>query len=134
VTWIRGCQVTAAELLAVARAMVRQPRPSTAGSWARAAALLGRQALEAALGDLWSRKHTGIGMASMRSQLLCLPAFLSDAELAGQVSHGWAALSRACHQHPYELAPTAEELERWLDVTEALLRAIEVRAGRQQLS
>jgi len=26
-----------------------------------------------------------------------------------------AALSRACHYHPYELAPTAAELTGWLD-------------------
>ena len=30
----------------------------------------------------------------------------------------WGALSRACHHHPYELAPTAAELARWIEVVE----------------
>jgi hypothetical protein len=37
-----------------------------------------------------------------------------------------AALSRVCHYHPYELAPTASELTRWLKETAdlvALLRS-----------
>jgi hypothetical protein len=38
------------------------------------------------------------------------------------VAHAWAALSHACHHHPYELSPTAEELERWMDTVEALIR------------
>jgi hypothetical protein len=109
--------------------MVDQPRHTTTGLWSRAAALLGRQALEAALDDLWQRKGTGIQAATMRSQLLCLPSFLGDAELAGRIAHGWGALTRACHQHPYELAPTAQELERWLDVTQDVLVTIEQRFG-----
>jgi hypothetical protein len=28
----------------------------------------------------------------------------------------WAALSGACHYHPYDLAPTREELRGWRDV------------------
>lgn len=111
----------ASDLLAAARAMVRQPRPGTTGLWSRAAALIGRQALETALDDLWRRRRPGVEAASMRTQLLCLPTVIDDAELAGRVSHGWAALTRACHQHPYELAPTAQELERWLDVTHEFL-------------
>lgn len=120
--------MNAAELLAAARAMIHLPRPSTTGLWSRAAALLGRQALEAALDDYWRWKRSGIGAASMRTQLLCLPSFLGDASLAGRVAHGWSALTTACHQHPYELAPTALELEQWLDVAQEFLAAIEQRS------
>lgn len=27
----------------------------------------------------------------------------------------WSALSHSCHYHPYDLAPTREELEAWRD-------------------
>jgi hypothetical protein len=119
--------VNAGELLTAARAMVDRPRPSTTSLWSRAAALLGRQALEAALDDYWRSKHSGIEAASMRTQLLCLASLLGDAKLAGRVSHGWSALTRACHQHPYELAPTALELEQWLDVAQEFLATLERR-------
>ncbi len=33
----------------------------------------------------------------------------------GEVRSLSAALSHACHYHPYELAPTAAELTGWLD-------------------
>jgi hypothetical protein len=114
--------VTPAELLDAARTIVRQPRPGSAGLWSRAAALLGRQALEAGLDELWARTRPGIQRASTRCQLLCLPAFLPDHRLAGRAAHAWAALTRACHHHPYELPPTADELERWLDAVEAVIK------------
>ena len=37
------------------------------------------------------------------------------------VSYAWAGLSRACHQHPYELSPTSVELLGWLGTVEQLL-------------
>ena len=49
-----------------------------------------------------------------RSQLLCLTAYL-DPGTARRAAYLFAALSRACHYHPYELAPTAAELTGWLD-------------------
>jgi hypothetical protein len=45
----------------------------------------------------------------------------SNRQLAGRTAHAWAALTHACHYHPYELPPTAEELERWLDAVEAVI-------------
>lgn len=107
------------ELLDAARTMLWQPRLGTQSVWSRAAALLARQALEASLNELWHQRHPGVEEASTRCQLLCLPAYLDD-ELAGEIGHVWAALTRACHHHPYELAPTAEELERWMNTVETL--------------
>ncbi len=118
---VKGKDVTPTDLLNAARTMVTQSRPGTAGLWPRAAALLGRQALEAALDELWSRTHPGLERASMRCQLLCLPIVLTDRELAGRAAHAWVALTRACHHHPYELPPTAE-LARWLDAVEAVIK------------
>jgi hypothetical protein len=57
----------------------------------------------------------------MRAQLICLPTYLrGEAELAEELSYDWAALSRACHQHPYELPPTSEELHQWIANVERL--------------
>jgi hypothetical protein len=33
-------------------------------------------------------------------------------------------LSRACHHHPYELAPTPGELRGWLDAVDDALAAL----------
>ena len=94
----------------------------TAGFWPRATALLTRQALEAALDDLWRRRAPGLELCSARAQLLCLPSYLhGDEELAERVSYTWAALSRACHQHPYELSPTSSELLGWIATVEQLI-------------
>jgi len=62
----------------------------------------------------------------MRSQILCLTAYL-DHGAATRVAYLSAALSRGCHYHPYELAPTAVELTRWLDETGQLLSLLQVR-------
>jgi hypothetical protein len=52
----------------------------------------------------------------MRTQLICLRSYLGDAPLAARAGHAWSALRRACHHHPYELAPTAFELDSWFAV------------------
>ena len=37
------------------------------------------------------------------------------------MSYTWAGLSRACHQHPYELSPTSSELLGWIACVEQLI-------------
>jgi hypothetical protein len=113
------------DLLAEARRLVERPNAAIAGVWPRTAALLARQALELALDDLWTTRAQTVGLAesSMRSQLLCLTAYL-DEDVATRAAYLFAALSRACHYHPYELAPTAAELNRWLTETADLVRLL----------
>lgn len=60
----------------------------------------------------------------MRSQILCLTAYL-DCGTASRAAYFLAALSRACHYHPYELAPTAAELLGWLDGTAQIVTRME---------
>jgi len=114
----------AAELLEEARGLLSRSSPETAGLWPRAAALLGRQALEAALDDLWRAKKLTLATCSTSAQLLCLREYLGDPDLAGRAAQAWGALSRACHHHPYELAPVAGELERWLATTAQVVRTV----------
>lgn len=97
--------------------MMEQRDSATRGVWPRAAALLGRQAIEAAIVGL----EPGLAEATGRDRLLCLPEILGDPELAGRAAWAWTALSRATHHHAYELSPTADELEVLFEVVEDLL-------------
>jgi hypothetical protein len=113
-------------LTSAARKLVERADPMTAGMWPRAAALLTRQALEAALDVLWRRRAPGLEACSAKAQFICLPSFLRDGhELAERVSYTWSGLSRACHQHPYELSPTSSELLSWIGTVEQLISRVQ---------
>ena len=117
--------MTPAETLAAARDVLARPQGSGVGGWPRAVALLTRQALEQALEEFWKASPGTAGLVgcSRKTQLACLPSYL-DPEVAHQVSYVWAALSAACHYHPYELAPTATQLNGWIDAVGQLLAAV----------
>ena len=114
-----------AELVGMARQVLTRASPDTAGLWPRAAALLARNALEMAVDDYWTRKRIPLGCCPTLPQLICLREYLGDEDLAGRVHHAWNALSRACHHHPYELAPTAGELGMLLSTVDELLRFVD---------
>lgn len=103
-------------LLASVDDLLNRASPATAGLWPRAATLLTRQALEEALRTFWSKRAPGVEACSARAQLLCLGRHIGDEALAQRAHVVWAALSGACHYHPYDLAPTREELRGWRDV------------------
>lgn len=113
--------MTPVEALEAAQRLLERPSGKTAGLWPRAAALLARQALEESIDEYWKSKGVDLGACAMRPQLLCLPRYLDDEELALDVGHAWGALTRACHHHPYELPPTAPELSRWMATTRRLI-------------
>jgi hypothetical protein len=106
----------------MADGLLRRADPATAGLWPRASALLALQALEASLLHLWESRALDLQGCSMRTQLICLRSYLEDARLAARTGHAWSALSRACHHHAYELAPTAAELQSWFSVVGELVR------------
>jgi hypothetical protein len=56
----------------------------------------------ATLDDLWSRQAPAIQRTSATCQLLCLPAFVPDRQLAGRAAHAWAALTM-----PATITPTS---------------------------
>jgi len=80
-------------------------------------ARLPRGILEGEPGD------SGLCGCPRKTQLICLPAYL-EPRLAREVGYVWAALSSACHYHPYDLAPTAAELSGWIDAVATLLASI----------
>jgi hypothetical protein len=119
-------RVAAEHLLEVAESLLVRPDPIVAGSWSLTATLLIRLALEDLVDVVWARRAPGMERTSMRAQLICLPEYLRHGDLALRVAVTWGALSNACHQHPYQLAPAAEEVRRWLAVGRELAES----AGR----
>lgn len=111
-------------LLDMAHGLLRRADPATAGLWPRASAILARQALESGVARLWDSRTLDLQGCSMRAQLICLRTYLGDAELAARAGHTWSALSRACHHHPYELAPTTTELGGWFSVVGELIQRV----------
>ncbi len=107
-------------LLDTARDLLARPRRGElAGTWPRAAALLIRQALEAALDQYWRDRGLALHECNARAQWICLADYeRKDPATVAALSGTWHALSRACHHHAYELPPTAAELRGWLDVVE----------------
>jgi hypothetical protein len=110
------------DLLEMADRLLRRADPGTAGLWPRASAMLALQALEAGLCGLWESRAMDLRGCSMRTQLICLRSYLEDAPLAARAGHAWSALTRACHHHPYELGPTAGELQSWFSVVGELVQ------------
>lgn len=114
---------TAESVLVLARDVQHRRDAELVGVWPRAVAFLGRQALEEAVADVLLTRAQGAERCSARAQLLCLPTY-SPTAAALDATYLWGALSRACHHHPYELAPTSEELDRWLAEVERLHGAL----------
>jgi hypothetical protein len=117
--------MTPQETLAMAQQLLARSDPKTAGLWPRAAAFLARQALEQGIDDYWRAKGLPLHDCGTRPQLICLGEYLGDASLAGRAHHTWAALSEACHHHPYELAPGRGELAAWIATAGELLPQLE---------
>jgi len=118
-------QSSARDVLGMAHGLLGRADPDTAGLWPRASALLASRALETSMRGLWERRALDLQRCPMRVQLICLRTYLEDTDLAARAGHAWSALSRASHHHPYELAPTADELRGWLSVVEELIQKTE---------
>lgn len=105
-------------VLQLARDLLSRADPATAGLWPRAAALLIRQALEEAVDSYWTARQLPLDSLPTQAQLVCLRVMTPDGTLPARLHEAWGSLSRACHHHPYELAPTVGELATWIRVVE----------------
>lgn len=112
------------DLLRAATRLVDAPTAKTAGLWARASAMLARQALEGALRDFLRAEAPGAQEAPFRTQLLLLRALYRDQDLAARAVYAWVALTHATHHEGYELGPTAEELREWIETVTAFVREV----------
>ncbi|MFC8141130.1 hypothetical protein ACFUKV_05080 [Streptomyces paradoxus] len=114
---------TPEELLAGADRLLGTATASTTGVWPRAVALLLRHALEEALRRYWQARKPQLARCPPHAQALCLESY-ADPDTARRWSSTWAGLSRACHYHGYELAPTQAELCAWRDDVERVIGAL----------
>lgn len=106
--------------------------PQIAGRWARAVAMLARQALETVLAERYAT-----ALPAARSAAVGHPAGSSlpprgdrpvgDELLTARVDHTWRTLSRACAQ-PDETAPGPAQLRRWVDSVHAIVAALDTAA------
>lgn len=110
-------------LLTHADMLLTDPPAALAGRWPSMVTVLIRQALERSIDQLWRLKLPEMESADRRPQLLCLGKFI-DPEIAATAANTWSELSAACHQRAYDLPPTAGELARWYEATEALVREV----------
>jgi len=119
----------AGAVLAQARSLLQHPKVGMESTWPRAAALLGRQALEEGIDAVLIAEVPPIDDLEgerMRPRLVCLGE-LVDHEEAHEAAWLWSRFSFACHHHPYELAPIAAELTEWIDRTDAFLQRAHAR-------
>lgn len=80
-----------------------------AGQRTRAAAQLARLALEEIVRIRCTELGADLPRTTMRSRLLVLHV-LAAPEVSVPARAAWAGLSRACHRHAYELAPSDAEI------------------------
>lgn len=109
--------MTPSELLEMAQ-LVMDEAPRTVGADRTvAAALLIRQALEAAVDGWWEQHLPAMTLTRDRAQQISL-RFYADPEVANDLVWAWSRLSSICHHHAYELPPTHSEIDH-------ILRAVE---------
>lgn len=122
-------------LMAEVRRLLDSNAPRSAGVWCRSAALLTRQALEAAVRTKLEAYAGALDEAPFRAQLLCLQGVVADNDIARRAHYLWSALSAATHHCGYELAPTVAELREWVigveEVVEGLERRMDGRARKE---
>ena len=117
------------DILSQARDLLKHTRLSP-GVWHRAASLLIRQVLEEAIDRVWDDYYRGMKKTSRSTQLACLKQLSRDKrvavepEISEDVHSAWVALSRACHHHEYDLAPTVPEIELWISQVGQLVESM----------
>ena len=121
----------AAVLLAEADRLLTGGHGDAGPWWPRAVAFSLRAALEAELDRYWHSRGDGVQRASRRAQFIVLSSRAYAGPEVGQpVAAAWYALTRACHHHAYELAPTAAELRTLYVAVEQARRSLTGTASR----
>jgi hypothetical protein len=92
----------------------------------RAAALLGRSALESAIWSLFPSRRTVSGRAMLLT-LATVTTAMGRPDIGRTASVAWSRLSAASHHHAYELPLTAVEVEHLLSLVDDVIAAIRQR-------
>jgi hypothetical protein len=109
---------SAVRLLELSRAILAGDIELPAGRAARCAAVLARSAIEEIVPRLCAQTALDVENVSTRVQLACLRSL--DPGRGGVATVAWMGLSRACHQHAYELAPQKSEVEHLVSLVDQL--------------
>lgn len=113
--------MSADAILGQARGVLNSSSPSRH----RIACWLARSALEQTVRDLLEAKGRSPGKATMASLLTCVEvAYEDDPLVADRAEFAWARLSNACHQHAFELSPTASEAANLVKIVAELAAAV----------
>ena len=108
-------------LLAQAEAALGGATGLPRGTRARIAAWYARAALEDVTSELLRDKlDCDPHELTMASRLACLRVLRP--ELSDEAGHAWWALSRLCHQHAFELSPTAAEVSHLIEQVARLVK------------
>ena len=115
--------MSAQSLLAQADAALTGATGLPKGTRARVAAWYARGALEDVTIELLTGRLSSDPRAlTMASRLACLRVLRP--ELSDAAGHAWWALSRVCHQHAFELTPTAAEVTHLIAQVTSLAAAV----------
>jgi hypothetical protein len=116
-------ELAPAQLADLAATSLANPGRLAPHRWARATALLLRQALEHCVEQAWQTAGYNPERWSMRAQLVCLPR-IADERTAQAATYTWWTLTHACHHHPYQLPPGHEELTDLLQRVRSLTKRL----------
>ncbi|WP_052583683.1 hypothetical protein [Saccharomonospora iraqiensis] len=114
---------SAAALLDHARTVLAGRHTVPAAQVPRAAAILARQALEDAVEARCRAAGAELGGHNQRSRLIVL-RMLVGGPVSDSAATAWAGLSRACHHHAYELAPTVGEVAQLIEHVAAVVTSL----------
>lgn len=97
----------------------------------RGASHLARQAIEVMLDAYWEVQAPAVVGATMRARFLALHAFVPHATLIADGYVTWCRLSRVCHHHPYDLAPTVDEVRGWVAAAARFCEGLRAEGARR---
>ena len=90
----------------------------------RRACWLARASLESRVQALLVAKGIDAEQCSERARLTCLEgAYADERELIARATYAWSRLSEACHQHAYQLEPTASEAMHLIELVDLVTPA-----------
>jgi hypothetical protein len=117
--------MTPNELLQLARKVLTGDQTPVGANRSLVAAILTRRALEATLDEFWRGHLPGIIACSSRSQLVTLPFYFPDQQLAAEAVYAWYALSESCHHSVSALPVPVSGVMHLIEITQRLDDAVE---------
>ena len=113
--------MTPTQMLAMARQVLTGDDLHVGGNRSVVAAVLARRALEGTLDEFWDTHLPGMAACSSRVQLITLPFYLGDQDLAAEACYAWSALSASCHHAVNALPVSPNEMAHLVEIVQAVI-------------